>query len=216
MKFELKYKSWDKISIALYKEILQITTDENATDIEKQISILALLMEVDEDELWSLSIPELQTLLPQIDFMNSFEFDKNWKSKHIKLNEQKFDVCVDMTKFSVAQYVDFQTYWGMKDNVEHLHELLSTILIPHGHSYNEGYDIAEVQQTILNHCPITTSNALLFFYLLQCLQLTKAFQICLSYQIKKMEKKKSIKKDPKMLEKLKEAEQMLQYLDGFH
>lgn len=212
MKVQLKYKSWDDISISLYKEIVKVTSDKSLSDIEIEMSLLALLSGVDEDSVWSLSVMELQNLLPQLDFITDFKFNTNWKSRHIMLDNQRFSVCVDMTKFTVAQYVDFQQFWSMKDNVENMHRLLSTMLIPEGHSYNEGYDIMEVQSIIENHCPITTANALLFFYLRMSLDLTRAFQIVFQHQLKRMMRKN--KMNPEMLRKMKEAEQMLISLDG--
>lgn len=207
----LKYKSWENISISLYKKIASALT-EDVSEIEKEMSLIALLMDEDEDRVWSYSIPEVQHLISELSFIGDFNFDKKFHAKHISLNGQKFDVSVDMTKFTVAQYVDFQNFWSMRDNIEHMHQLLSTMLIPHGCSYNEGYDILEVQDIILNHCPITLANSLLFFYLLECKRSIIAFQIVSSYQLKKMMKKN---KNPEMLKKMKQAQALIQSLDGF-
>lgn len=207
----LKYNSWDKISISLYKKILEIL-DEEVSPIEQEISIAALLSDKTEDDIWSLNVADARSMLDQLQFMQTFEFDKKYHAKHITLNGEKYDVCVDMTKFTVAQYVDFQQYWSMKNNIEYMHKILSVFIIPHKHQYNEGYDIVEVQNTILEHCPITIANSMLFFYLMESVKSMRATQICLEFQIKRMMKKKKL--SPELKEKMEGLHKMIQSLDG--
>lgn len=195
--YNLVYDSWDKISISLYKQILEATEME-VSPMEINLSVLALLMGVDEDVVYSLSIPEVQKLLEKIDFLNQFDFNKKWSSKKITLNGITFNIDTNLQKFTISQYIDFQTFWNKKDNMKYMANLLSTILIPKGKKYNEDYDISEITQTIEEYLPITTANSILYFFLKDLLTSIRALQICLDWKLKRMEKKSKSNKEQLM------------------
>lgn len=50
---QVKKKRWEDITINDYKEIVNITQKELDSDLEKSISILAILCECTEDDLYS-------------------------------------------------------------------------------------------------------------------------------------------------------------------
>lgn len=202
MNKELMYKSWDQISISLYKEIVEIT-ERDITPVEKDLAVLALLMGISEEEIYDIGVNELSELRFQMEFLDNFKFNENWKSKKIVLNGKTYEVCVDLTKFSIAQYVDFQTYWAKKDNISYMSNLLSCFIIPKGKKYNTDYDITETINDIENYLPITVANSVLFFFLKESLTSIKVFQTCLDWRIKKMKNKQNKEKVEKLQEKMK-------------
>lgn len=188
---KLIYKSWDDITISLYKQMLEITEDTQLSATEINLAILALLMGIEEDEIYDYSVEEIQNLLPGLAFLNDFKFNQNWKRKKIVINGRNYSVETDLLKMTIAQYVDFQTYWAKKDNVQFLSNLLSCFIIPKGCKYNEGYDIAELIDTIENNLPITTANSILFFFIKESVTSIRAIQICLDWMLNKKKTKEN-------------------------
>lgn len=193
---------WSDITIADYKQINEITSRELDSDLEKSVAYLAVLMNEDEDKLWSLTLPELNALLEQTKWLNSeFTFNKR-PFKHIVINGEKYDVMVDIMKFTVAQYADFQIYWDHRTDPEWMAKLMTVFVIPRGKKYNDGYDAAALAETLENNLSITDFNSICFFFLLDLLNLTKAIALYSTWLTRKM------RKNPKM----KEATEALQTL----
>lgn len=195
-------QKWSEITIADYKQINEITSRELDSDLEKSVAYLAVLMNEDEDKLWSLTLPELNALLEQTKWLNSeFTFNKH-PFKHIVINGEKYDVMVDIMKFTVAQYADFQIYWDHRTDPEWMAKLMTVFVIPRGKKYNDGYDAAALAETLENNLSITDFNSICFFFLLDLLNLTRGIALYSTWLTRKM------RKNPKM----KEATEALQTL----
>lgn len=195
-------QKWSDITIADYKQINEITSRELDSDLEKSVAYLAVLMNEDEDKLWSLTLPELNALLEQTKWLNSeFTFNKR-PFKHIVINGEKYDVMVDIMKFTVAQYADFQIYWDHRTDPEWMAKLMTVFVIPRGKKYNDGYDAAALAETLENNLSITDFNSICFFFLLDLLNLTRGIALYSTWLTRKM------RKNPKM----KEATEALQTL----
>lgn len=203
---EIKKKGWSDITIEDYKKIMSIQDREFDSDMEKAIGYLSVLCEVDEDDVYNMPITSLNGLLDGIKwiFEDSFDFNQNWKSKHIKINDEKYDVVTDINKFTVAQYTDFQIYWDKRSDINYMSKLLTVFIIPDGKKYNDGYDIVELANTLEHYFSITDYNSVCFFFLKECMSLTKASLIYSNWQMTKMiwkEKDKERKKELKALRK---------------
>ena len=76
---QVKKKRWEDITINDYKEIVNITKKELDSDLEKSISILAILCECTEDDLYSLNASKLYKLLSEIEWVKQpYKFNHNW------------------------------------------------------------------------------------------------------------------------------------------
>ena len=127
---QVKKKRWEDITISDYKEIINITQKELDSDLEKSISILAILCECTEDDLYSMNANKLYKLLDEIEWVKQpYKFNHNWSSKHITINGIKYDVVVDINKFTVAQYADLQVFWDKRDNIDYMAKLLTLFII---------------------------------------------------------------------------------------
>ena len=185
--------------ISDYRKIIDINERELDSDLEKSVGYLSVLMSKPEDELWSLNIMELRNLLENTKwlFESEFTFNKH-PFKHLTINGEKYDICVDIMKFSVAQYADFQIYWDKRTDPNYMAKLMTIFVIPKGKKYNEGYDVLELADILEDNISITDFNSICFFFLLDLLNLTKAMAL---YSVWLTKRKR---KDPKLQEMLKQ------------
>ena len=205
-KIEIKKHNWDDITITDYKQILDISSKELDSDLEKSISVLAILCECSEDDLYGMNIQELNRLIPEVWIDKPFTFNKNKNWSKIMLNGRKYNVVVDINKFTVAQYADFQIYWDKRDDIDYMGKLLTCFIIPDGCKYNDGYDIVELAQRLENLVSITDYNSICFFFLQDCLLSTKASLLYSNWQLMKMIRKE---KDKAKKEKLKNLQKQV-------
>lgn len=201
-------KSWRDVSINEFYEIKDISEDETLTEYDKTVSLTAYVNQMDEQDVWNLPITKFKQLQKEREWMQEFKFDTKKSFKKITINNNKYTVDVNLQHFNVAQYIDFQTYWPMRDNMRDvIGNILAIFIIPKGHSYNEGYDIAEVIDDIKSSIDIMTANEILFFFLSSYQTLMK---VSVSY-LKWMTKRK-FKKDKLKTKQLEEQIQNLEKL----
>ena len=164
MDYKLKYKKLTDLPINKWKELQEILTDESTDEITKNVQLTALFFDITEDEVWgwhvfdqSLALGDIITVLEHNDYQPQGKLPKT-----IKIADNVYSVVDDVSKFTVAQYVDFQHF--IKSGDEAIAELLSTFIIPKGKKYNEDYEIDEVIKTFNERLPIGTAFSLRFFF----------------------------------------------------
>ena len=200
---QVKKKRWEDITINDYKEIVNITQKELDSDLEKSISILAILCECTEDDLYSMNANKLYKLLSEIEWVKQpYKFNHNWSSKHITINGIKYDVVVDINKFTVAQYADLQVYWDKRDDIDYMAKLLTLFIIPNGKTYNNGYDIVQLANIIEDNVSINDFNSICFFFLKSCLIFIKASLLFSNWELMKLMMKEKDKEKKKQLKEI--------------
>lgn len=204
----LKYKSWNDISISLYKKIVAITEDKELCEAEKDIAVIALLCGKEEQEIYDMEIGEVQELGKYIQYLNAFDFNKEKKHKKILVGNTKCRIDYNLQNFTYAQYVDFQGYWNVASYTDNLSKLLSVFIIPKGKKYNEGYDMVEFINEIENNVSIVTANEICFFFLMKLLHSTKVMLTCLRLMTK-MKKAMPVEKRTELENKLLTMEKQL-------
>lgn len=185
-------KSWREVSIEDYYRIKEIIEDDAITGTERDVAVIAVLAGVDEDEIWSMSINELKQLISKAAWVNDFKMRKV-DFKHLTIDGQKFDITVDLTKFTVAQYVDFQTLWRDTPRKNYIGQILCCFILPHGHSYADGYDIKELADFLYKKLDIMTCQELLYFFGRSCLTSIQAILLCLEWMKRRQRRKKTAK-----------------------
>ena len=94
---------------------------------------------------------------------------------------------------TTAQFVDYQNY--SKENPVDISKCLSVFIIPKGHTYNDGYDLKQVQEDIKD-LDMVTINTLAFFFKKLYILLLETTLLCLTQDMEKMniptEKKEEI------------------------
>lgn len=179
-------KHIDEFSIKEYLEL------ENLLKFEGQPDLYAIFELFDED----------------FEKLNQEEYRKKWneinnmqltKNKGIKLkyniNGKVFKPVLNPMKIKASQYIDFQYY--IQNNGK-INELISVFLIPvkkkwYGKEvkmeYNEGYDVIEVQEYLLNNMKIVDAKEISDFFLLLSIRLMKNMETSLTRKKMKMVKK---------------------------
>lgn len=161
MKNQLRYNSYFDLPITKYYQLLdEMRNAEN--DYDKSYIIVKYLYDVTNSDLSKISISEFKEM-----FENTPDPQENHTkfkiSKKITIGDKVFDISTDLTKFNIAQYIDFQMSLSKVDlNPEYI---LSTILVPHKMKYNDGYEANEHIEWIRNNVSIGISNQLIDFFI---------------------------------------------------
>ena len=160
---------WKDINIKQFKNINKILKDENLTDVEKNLELIAYVFNLDEDDLYDMDLGTIHKYTNELEFINEFkpDYTKEPKIKHI--GDYEVGVDYHLSKFTVAQYIDFMA--EINSNEPDIARLCATILIPKGHKYNDGYNLEEFIERIEQEVNIFDAEALVFFYLIKSLKL---------------------------------------------
>ena len=110
----------------------------------------------------------------------------------------------DFRKLETCQYLDFQTYAGDLD--KYMAELISVLLVPKGHRYNEGYDIIELQESIRREMSVTEGATIVGFFLTLC---ERSIGDSLNYSKRMAKGIKDKKEREKILKRIEEQEKAL-------
>lgn len=192
---------WENISIDKYYEIKDILDDEEDDDITKNVKMVALITDMDENEVWNMDMAEAGEYISRLQFLNKFELPDNPNMK-FNLPGYQLKVMKDVSKISVAQYVDFQNFVKLPLR-EGMEKILSIFLIPEGCKYNEGYDIIDLQKVIRENISFRVAEGLLSFFTEKYGELLIHSLVYCRRQVRKT-------KDPEMMEKFKKTEKEIQ------
>lgn len=192
---------WENISIDKYYYIKDILDDETDDDITKNVKLVAIMLDKDEQEVWDMDMAQAGDYISRLQFLGKFELPKNSNMK-IKLPNYDLVVMKDLTKISVAQYVDFQNFIKMPLR-EGMEKILSIFLIPEDHKYNDGYDIIDLQKVIRENLSFRVAEGLLGFFIEKY---GKSLIHSLVYCRRQVRKTK----DPEMMERLEKTEKEIQ------
>lgn len=158
---------WSDVTIAEYERIVE-TIKSTDDEIERLTGVISVLSGVDEDEIADMPIAEIARIGQKLDFLNSFDFNKNATYKSLVIDGETLVLAVkDM---SVAQYVDFQATWSAES--KDLARIISICYVPKGKTYNKDYDIEELIDKIRNNVSIDKANSICFFLLKRFAKLT--------------------------------------------
>ena len=193
--------NWDSITIEKYYNIKDILDDETDDDITKNVKLVAVITDKDEDEVWNMDMAEAGEYISRLQFLNKFEMPKHPNMK-IKLPNYDLVVIKDLSKINVAQYVDFQNFVKLPLR-ESMEKILSIFLIPEGCKYNDGYDIIDLQKEIRENISFRVAEGLLSFFIEKYGELLIHSLVYCRKQIQKT-------KDKEMMEKFKKTEKEIQ------
>lgn len=155
---ELKYKSYKELPIGKYfeiKEKLDTITDSDS-DMDIIITLIALLSDVKEDDIYNMPIKELNRLTEEVKWF--FTPVKPSKApKKVKIGEYTLVPQYDPKNISVSQYIDYSMYGG--NRYKFYVECLCTFLIPEGHKYNDNYDVLDIQNKVKEYLSIEVAES---------------------------------------------------------
>lgn len=130
--------TWKDIPLRKYNDIYAINKTEYEDEIDRGIDLVTIIFDVD-----ARNIPygEFSNYLQQITKLPDIQNNEKPKAKYT-LNGTEYWMTLDYGNITTAQYIDFQNYTKNDD----LLGIVSTCLIPEGHSYNDGYDMKDLEE----------------------------------------------------------------------
>lgn len=195
-------KSWKDVTIDEYFDLCERLSDDTLTDYEKIIIKIAFITGKSEDEIWNLSWQDFRNLQVESLWIEEFKLKENVKFKSIEINGEKYSIDTNLQNFTVAQYIDFQTFFPKrKTNERVIGNILACFIIPKGKKYAEGYDIQELVENINSNLDIMTANEIMFFFLKQYLISIRATANYFNWILKRMKKKSKNSQEIEAVEK---------------
>lgn len=179
--------NWRNLPVGKWLEILEFSRDENVDALEQQVKTIAILTGLTEDEVLALPIMEYKSLAGKTKFLEKEYEGKLQIAKSYGLNGMELIPVKDFSKITTAQYVDYQTF--SKEGDMYLVQTLSTLLVPKGKKYNDGYDMDAVQQAIRDNLSVADVVSLYAFFLTKWVKSIKDSQTYLDKEIKKIPNK---------------------------
>ena len=209
-------KSWKDVTIDEYFDLCERLSDDNLTDYEKIIIKISFITGKSEDEIWNLNWPDFRTLQVESLWMEEFQLKENVKFKTIEINGEKYSIDTNLQNFTVAQYIDFQTFFPKrKTNERVIGNILACFIIPKGKKYAEDYNIQELVENINSNLDIMTANEIMLFFLKQYLISIRVTANYFNWILKRMKRKA---KEKNLIEKLEQEWEVNKRatLDGLH
>ena len=179
--------NYRNLPVGKWLEILELSRDENVDALEQQVKTIAILTGLTDDEVLDLPIMEYKSLAAKTMFLEKDYDGKLQIAKSYGLNGMELIPVKDFNKITTAQYVDYQTF--SKEGDMYLVQTLSTLLVPKGKKYNDGYDMDAVQQAIRDNLSVADVVSLYAFFLTKWVKSIKDSQTYLDKEIKKIPNK---------------------------
>lgn len=182
-------KSWRDVTIDEYFD-LKDRLDDVQEDTDKVVVKISFANNISEEEVWDKTINEFRRLQVEALWMDEFNISEDIKFKNIEINGERYTVDINLQNFTVAQYIDFQTFFPKrKTNERILGNILACFIIPREKKYASGYDIKKLVDDINSNLDILTANEILLFFLKQYLISIRATANYFNWIMKRMKRK---------------------------
>ena len=190
-----------------YRTLLDIREAANIEDENERV--YAIMEAVFGEDVLDLPLKDFNEKCKELQFLQK-EIPNDLHVKDIKVNGREYYFDGLLGKITTAQYIDFQNY--QKNNDEQ--KSFSVFIIPKGHKYNDGYDMEQVFNDILD-VPVPVLFSASFFFSRQFELFIRIFR---RYSIKQMKKLGLPKEAMENLEKVVNlsTEMMLTPLESYH
>lgn len=189
----MEIRDWTNITLKDWYAIQELL---EVQDEWTMYNILDYLYDIDST---NMPISELRNY--SLAFLNNTEQLDKYKVPDVY--DDKYSCNLDLTKVSVAQFIDYNNY--IKEDPVKFERILSVFIYPNGATYNDGsYNIEDVQNDILDF-PFALVKKLAFFF---GRQLTTFTTITLFFLQREMKEMKTPKTD-KIAELINQANSMI-------
>ena len=172
-------KQWKNITLEKYLDIIELQ-QYRETSIK---NILLYLYDIDID---TIPINKLPEAIDKLKFLNEVPIVK--LKNNYKINNHKYKLNIIPQNYNYNQFLDFQSFSNDNDIVG----ILSTVLIPKGHKYNDGYDMQQVKEDILQMNYLDVNTISNFF-----LTLLKNYAVTLQAYLQELIKKTEMTEEMK-------------------
>ena len=190
-----------------YRTFLDIREAANIEDENERV--YAIMEAVFGESVLDLDLKDFALKCKELQFLQK-EIPNDLHVKDIKVNGREYYFDGLLGKITTAQYIDFQNYQKNEDE----HKAFSVFIIPKGHKYNDGYDMEQVFNDILD-IPVPVLFSASFFFSRQFELFIRIFR---RYSIKQMKKLGLPKEAMENMEKVVNltTEMMLTPLESYH
>lgn len=192
--------NYRNLPIGKYLEILELSQDESVDALEQQVKTISILTGLTEDDVLALPITQYKQLAGKTKFLENGYDGKLLVAKSYRLGGMELIPVKDFAKITTAQYVDFQNL--SKEGDKYLVETLSTLLIPKGKKYMDGYEIEDVRQAIRENLSVADVLSLSAFFLTKFVKSIKDFQ---TYSIREIQKIPNKEMRERLMKQMQEA-----------
>lgn len=197
------------LPIGMYLDICEIDRRTDIEEVHKQVQILSLLTGMEEEDIYNLPLEDYKMLVAKSNYLRRPYDGEILMAKSYKVGVFTLIPIEDFRKITTAQYIDFQTF--SKEGEKRVVEILSTMLVPKGCKYNQGYDVIEVQKAIREEMSVAEALTLFAFFFVQYRQLIKDSLIfCREEAMKIPDKEKRME----TLREIQKQEDLLLMLNG--
>lgn len=148
------------------KEAIDNTINSELSEELKIKSFVDILFGVNINDVPYTKIPEY---ISQLQFLSNKIPVEDVKKTYI-INGHKYKMTHNVNKLTAGQYLDYMNY--LKAPHIEYNKLLSTLLIPEGHKYLDGYEIEEVHEDLM-HINVVDLNSISNFLMRQSLKCIK-------------------------------------------
>ena len=161
---------WEKINVWQYQQIYNLynSKDKYLTDLEVDSKLVAIVNDMTDSQVDSLTLNEFNKLKKSIAFLT--ETIKGKPVKYISINKtRRYKLNYDISKMPFARYIESKVF--SEDLYGNLHKLAATMVIPQkrkfGIWFNEKYDAGNHEQyanDMLTAKFVDVYHSLVFFY----------------------------------------------------
>ncbi len=190
--------NYNKLSIGKFMEIQDIDFT-GMEEIDIQVSLIAILNDMTEDEVMDLPLNEYKDCVRKLKFLATKPEPNTKIPKAVKLDGKEYTVIKDIKEMTAGQYIDYQNYLSHKEN-KYLPHILSCFIIPKGEKYGDS-NLMEIIEIIKTELPIGIALNMSAFFLKKWESLTKGTLTYLGLKMKWMmrkEKNQEVKKKIQM------------------
>ena len=194
-------KSWNTMDLETYMKVREIINNVFYKDGERNLRLAALFNDITYDDILGLPISVTDMMVNDISFL--YERPKaDAVRRTYTLNGRKYTFLKETVDMTTAQYIDYQSI--VADGFEnHIIDLMMIMLVPEGHSSNDGYDREQVEADVKT-LSVTEALGIADFFLTKCRRLLRRTLLYskAAMLMARMKAPKEMKREMKNLERL--------------
>lgn len=152
--------SWDKMPLGMFIKIDKLV-DADMDEDTKILKAVAILSNKSFEEIESLPLSEAMALVSKTSFLYS-DIERRKFKNNLNLGGRQYCVLGLSEEMTAAQFIDFQAI--SKDIKKMLPEFMAIFIIPKGHKYGDGYNMAQVLNDIENHLTVVEALSMADFF----------------------------------------------------
>lgn len=199
-------KNWNEMPLGLWQKEQEIIRDQETDTVDKNVRLVALMYDMTEEEAYNTELNEFSQMLDGIGWLSQLPTVPQ-VSPAYNLNGNVYVVTLNPQKVTTAQYIDFKSF--DPNDVSKIHLILSTVMIPSGHAYNDGYEIETVQQDILDYLRVPHALSIVRFFFQYYKALTMNSLHSLTQSLKKEARRtKDREKRNQIMQQIKKTEDL--------